>query len=46
MFWIITPDRSAVGVTYSSPRDAQLLNETSASHVFTSLINASLRRFC
>jgi mannan endo-1,4-beta-mannosidase len=43
MFWILTPDlERGYGVTYSSPRDAQLLNEIQgASHVFASLINAS-----
>ena len=43
MFWIITPDEQrGYGVTYSSPRDAQLLNGIQgASHVFASLINAS-----
>jgi len=43
MFWIITPDAErGYAVTYSSPRDAQLLNEIQgASHVFASLINAS-----
>ena len=43
MFWILTPDaQRGYGVTYSSPRDAQLLNEIQgASHVFASLINAS-----
>jgi mannan endo-1,4-beta-mannosidase len=43
MFWIITPDpERGWSVTYSSPRDAQLLNEIQgASHVFASLINAS-----
>src|ERR1043166_1528022 len=43
MFWILTPDpQRGYGVTYSSPRDAQLLNEIQgASHVFASLVNAS-----
>src|SRR5215831_10720317 len=42
MFWIITPDaQRGYGITYSSPRDAQLMNEIEgASHVFASLINA------
>jgi mannan endo-1,4-beta-mannosidase len=42
MFWIITPDaQRGYGVTYSSPRDAQLLSEIEgASHLFASLINA------
>jgi mannan endo-1,4-beta-mannosidase len=43
MFWIITPDaQRGYSVTYSSPRDAQLLNEVEgASHLFASLVNAS-----
>jgi mannan endo-1,4-beta-mannosidase len=43
IFWILTPDaQRGYGVTYSSPRDAQLLNEINgASHVFASLVNAS-----
>jgi mannan endo-1,4-beta-mannosidase len=43
MFWIITPDaQRGYSVTYSSPRDAQLLNEIQgASHMFASLVNAS-----
>jgi mannan endo-1,4-beta-mannosidase len=43
MFWIITPDaQRGYGVTYASPRDAQLLNDIQgASHLFASLINAS-----
>src|SRR5256884_5785051 len=43
MFWIITPDaQRPYGVTYSSPRDGQLLAEIrGASHLFASLVNAS-----
>ncbi|HEX3084573.1 MAG TPA: cellulase family glycosylhydrolase, partial [Pyrinomonadaceae bacterium] len=43
MFWILTPDaQRGYGVTYSSPRDAQLLNEIQgSSHAFASLVNAS-----
>ena len=43
MFWILTPDaQRGYGVTYSSARDAQLLNEIQgASHMFASLVNAS-----
>jgi len=43
MFWIITPDtQRGYGVTYSSPRDAQMLAEIrGASHLFASLVNAS-----
>jgi len=43
MFWIITPDaQRGYGVTYSLPRDAQLLAEIrGASHLFASLVNAS-----
>jgi mannan endo-1,4-beta-mannosidase len=43
MFWILTPDpHRSYGVTYSTPRDAQLLAEIAgASHLFASLANAS-----
>jgi mannan endo-1,4-beta-mannosidase len=43
MFWIVTPDLTrGFGVTYSSPRDADLIAEVrGASHVFSSLVNAT-----
>jgi mannan endo-1,4-beta-mannosidase len=42
IFWILTPDpQRGYGVTYSSPRDAAVLNEvTGAAHLFESLRNA------
>lgn len=42
MFWILTPDpQRGYGVTYTSSRDAALLNEIrGAAHVFASLANA------
>jgi mannan endo-1,4-beta-mannosidase len=42
MFWILTPDpQRGYGVTYSTPRDALVLQEVrGASHLFASLANA------
>ena len=44
MFWILTPDaRRGYGVTYSTPRDKELLNEISrASQMFAALQTAEL----
>jgi len=44
MFWIITPDaRRGYGVTYSTPRDRELLNEIArASQMYTALQSAEL----
>ena len=44
MFWILTPDtRRGYGVTYSTPRDKELLGEISrASQMFSSLQTAEL----
>jgi mannan endo-1,4-beta-mannosidase len=44
MFWILTPDeRRGYGVTYSTPRDKELLGEIGrASQMFSSLQNAEL----
>ena len=44
MFWIITPDaRRGYGITYSTPRDRELLNEiTRASQMFAALQSAEL----
>jgi mannan endo-1,4-beta-mannosidase len=44
MFWILTPDpRRGYGVTYSTPRDQQLLGEVArASQIFASLESAEV----
>jgi hypothetical protein len=44
MFWILTPDpRRGYGVTYSTPRDKELLAEISrAAQMFTTLASAEL----
>jgi len=44
MFWILTPDaRRGYGVTYSTPRDRELLNEIGrASQMFASLQGAEM----
>ena len=46
MFWILTPDaRRGYGVTYSTPRDTELLSEIRrASQMFASLQTAELPR--
>ncbi len=43
IFWILTPDPNrGYGVTYTSPRDADLVAEVrGASHAFSSLVNAT-----
>jgi mannan endo-1,4-beta-mannosidase len=44
MFWILTPDaRRGYGVTYSTPRDKDLLNEVArASQMFAAVENAEM----
>ncbi len=44
MFWILTPDaRRGYGVTYSTPRDKELLNEiTRASQMFAAVQNVEM----
>src|SRR4029453_15430607 len=44
MFWILTPDtRRGYGVTYSAPRDKELLNEIGrASQMFAAIENAEV----
>ena len=46
MFWILTPDpRRGYGVTYSTPRDAQIFSKINqAAQVFTSLAGAEPRQ--
>jgi mannan endo-1,4-beta-mannosidase len=47
MFWILTPDpQRGYGVTYSTPRDRELLNEiTRASRMFATLESAELPQY-